>query len=99
MPQESDIPTVEPDGRTCNVKMRIGSPKIGTREITIVLLVRLQISGWFDDNYPGTRSNWELMARKGTQPNQVDTRDPGNMATMPTAASMDIAFGSRCSTQ
>ena len=31
----------------------------------------LQISGWFDDNYPGTRSNWELMARKGTQPNRL----------------------------
>ncbi len=30
-----------------------------------------QISGWFDDDYPGTRSNWALMAKKGTQPNRL----------------------------
>ena len=31
----------------------------------------LQISGWFDDDYPGTRSNWALMAKYGTQPNRL----------------------------
>lgn len=31
----------------------------------------LQISGWFDDDYPGTRSNWELMQRKGTKANKL----------------------------
>ena len=31
----------------------------------------LQISGWFDDDYPGTRSNWALMATRGTRPNRL----------------------------
>lgn len=31
----------------------------------------LQISGWFDDDYPGTRSNWALMATRGTKPNRL----------------------------
>lgn len=31
----------------------------------------LQISGWFDDDYPGTRSNWALMARHGTGANRL----------------------------
>ena len=30
-----------------------------------------QISGWFDDDYPGTRSNWALMAKTGTRPNRL----------------------------
>jgi len=30
-----------------------------------------QISGWFDDDYPGTRSNWELMQRKSKQPQRL----------------------------
>jgi len=30
-----------------------------------------QISGWFDDDYPGTRSNWALMVKKGTRPNRL----------------------------
>jgi putative CocE/NonD family hydrolase len=30
-----------------------------------------QISGWFDDDFPGTRSNWALMSRKGTRPNRL----------------------------
>ena len=30
-----------------------------------------QISGWFDDDYPGTRSNWALMADKGTRPSRL----------------------------
>jgi putative CocE/NonD family hydrolase len=31
----------------------------------------LQISGWFDDDYPGTRSNWALMAARGSRPNRL----------------------------
>lgn len=31
----------------------------------------LQISGWFDDDYPGTRSNWELMQRKSDRPQRL----------------------------
>ena len=31
----------------------------------------LQISGWFDDDYPGTRSNWALMAKHGTGVNRL----------------------------
>jgi putative CocE/NonD family hydrolase len=31
----------------------------------------LQISGWFDDDFPGTRRNWELMKRYGTQPQRL----------------------------
>lgn len=31
----------------------------------------LQISGWFDDDYPGTRSNWELMQRFGTETDKL----------------------------
>lgn len=34
-------------------------------------LATLQIGGWFDDDYPGTRSNWALMQRYGTQPNRL----------------------------
>ncbi len=30
-----------------------------------------QISGWFDDDFPGTRSNWALMDRYGSQPNRL----------------------------
>lgn len=30
-----------------------------------------QISGWFDDDYPGTRSNWALMAKHGSRPNRL----------------------------
>lgn len=30
-----------------------------------------QISGWFDDDFPGTRSNWALMAKHGTRPNRL----------------------------
>lgn len=29
------------------------------------------ISGWFDDDLPGTRSNWELMRRTGTAPRRL----------------------------
>ncbi len=31
----------------------------------------LQISGWFDDDFPGTRSNWALMQRLGRQPQRL----------------------------
>ena len=31
----------------------------------------LQISGWFDDDFPGTRSNWALMAKRGSRPNRL----------------------------
>lgn len=31
----------------------------------------LQISGWFDDDYPGTRSNWALMSKYGTRANRL----------------------------
>ena len=31
----------------------------------------LQISGWFDDDFPGTRANWELMQRNGTGPQRL----------------------------
>ena len=31
----------------------------------------LQISGWWDDDYPGTQSNWELMQRRGTGPQRL----------------------------
>ncbi|MBN1223910.1 MAG: CocE/NonD family hydrolase [Candidatus Aminicenantes bacterium] len=30
-----------------------------------------QISGWFDDDFPGTRRNWELMKRHGTKPQKL----------------------------
>jgi len=31
----------------------------------------LQFSGWFDDDFPGTRSNWALIERYGTKPNRL----------------------------
>ncbi len=31
----------------------------------------LQISGWFDDDFPGTRSNWAHISRRGTRPNRL----------------------------
>lgn len=31
----------------------------------------LAISGWFDDDFPGTRSSWAMMQRYGTQPNRL----------------------------
>ncbi|MDH3731980.1 MAG: CocE/NonD family hydrolase [Gemmatimonadota bacterium] len=31
----------------------------------------LQISGWFDDDYPGTQSNWELMQRRSSAPQHL----------------------------
>lgn len=31
----------------------------------------LEISGWFDDDFPGTRSTWEMMRRYGTRPNRL----------------------------
>ena len=31
----------------------------------------LQISGWFDDDYPGTRSNWALMEKHGAKPSRL----------------------------
>lgn len=31
----------------------------------------LEISGWFDDDFPGTRSTWEMMQRYGTRPNRL----------------------------
>ncbi|MBL4836014.1 MAG: CocE/NonD family hydrolase [Kordiimonadaceae bacterium] len=31
----------------------------------------LQISGWFDDDYPGTRSAWAMMQKRGTLPNRL----------------------------
>ncbi len=31
----------------------------------------LQISGWFDDDFPGTRSNWALMQSVGRQPQRL----------------------------
>ena len=31
----------------------------------------LQISGWFDDDYPGTQSNWELMQQRGSGPQRL----------------------------
>jgi putative CocE/NonD family hydrolase len=30
-----------------------------------------QISGWFDDDFPGTRRNWELMQQKGEGPQKL----------------------------
>lgn len=30
-----------------------------------------QISGWFDDDFPGTRSNWALMKKYGSKPNRL----------------------------
>lgn len=30
-----------------------------------------QISGWFDDDYPGTRSAWAMMQKRGTLPNRL----------------------------
>jgi len=30
-----------------------------------------QISGWFDDDFPGTRRNWELMQQKGKGPQKL----------------------------
>jgi len=34
-------------------------------------LASFQISGWFDDDFPGTRRNWELVKRFGTQPQKL----------------------------
>lgn len=34
-------------------------------------LATFQISGWFDDDLPGTLSNWALMARIGTAPQRL----------------------------
>lgn len=34
-------------------------------------LATFQISGWFDDDLPGTLSNWSLMARLGTAPQRL----------------------------
>lgn len=31
----------------------------------------LEISGWFDDDFPGTRSTWAMMSRYGTRPNRL----------------------------
>ena len=31
----------------------------------------LHISGWFDDDLPGTQANWALMRRHGTQPRRL----------------------------
>ena len=31
----------------------------------------MQISGWFDDDLPGTLSNWSLMQRIGTAPQRL----------------------------
>lgn len=31
----------------------------------------LEISGWFDDDFPGTRSTWEMMRRYGTRPSRL----------------------------
>jgi putative CocE/NonD family hydrolase len=31
----------------------------------------LQISGWWDDDYPGTQSNWELMQRTSSAPQRL----------------------------
>ncbi len=31
----------------------------------------LQISGWFDDDFPGTRRNWELVKRHSTLPHRL----------------------------
>lgn len=31
----------------------------------------LEISGWFDDDFPGTRSTWAMMSRYGTKPNRL----------------------------
>lgn len=30
-----------------------------------------QISGWFDDDFPGTRSNWAHLTERGTRPNRL----------------------------
>ena len=30
-----------------------------------------QISGWFDDDFPGTRSNWALMQQRGKLPQRL----------------------------
>jgi putative CocE/NonD family hydrolase len=30
-----------------------------------------QISGWFDDDFPGTRANWELMQQRGVGPQSL----------------------------
>ncbi|MEO8449105.1 MAG: CocE/NonD family hydrolase, partial [Gemmatimonadota bacterium] len=30
-----------------------------------------QISGWFDDDFPGTESNWSLIQKRGTQPQRL----------------------------
>ena len=30
-----------------------------------------QISGWFDDDFPGTRANWELMQQRGEGPQRL----------------------------
>ena len=30
-----------------------------------------QISGWFDDDFPGTESNWALMQRDSQQPQRL----------------------------
>ncbi len=34
-------------------------------------LSTLQISGWFDDDFPGTESNWALMQRTGVGPQRL----------------------------
>ena len=34
-------------------------------------LATFQISGWFDDDFPGTLSNWSLMQRIGTAPQRL----------------------------
>lgn len=34
-------------------------------------LATLQVSGWFDDDLPGTLSNWALMQRTGTAPQRL----------------------------
>lgn len=31
----------------------------------------LQISGWFDDDYPGTQANWEFMQQRGSGPQRL----------------------------
>lgn len=31
----------------------------------------LQISGWWDDDFPGTQANWELMQRRGVGPQHL----------------------------
>ncbi len=38
----------------------------GVREVA-----SFQISGWFDDDFPGTRANWELMQQKAALPQRL----------------------------